>query len=225
MWGRKLKVRCTCHHHRVSFRFPAAFCFKEINLLFQQLIAALTTFLTFLPPPSSYGQPTVWSEFVGLGPVIWRPFRNRGLSLCTLHGVFREFTLEAARSEPDQKSSVLAIMMCQHMAENFDSELARTTKFNECTREFFGDWTTPKFGCAQLDAALVHKGVHILLRVDKLESGSTNSCAYLQNGRSFQEYIKDLVSSRSEEAQSFLSHGAPTFLVCVVGKQISSQCL
>lgn len=69
----------------------------------------------------------------------------------------------------------------------------------------------------KVDRVILEGNVVIALREDKWEAGHGEADVYMQIARDYDLLVQVLLESTEAAAINFLSHGAPCFLICVLG--------
>ncbi|KAG8919148.1 hypothetical protein FRC02_001857 [Tulasnella sp. 418] len=214
-------------------RGEVKYVFDRANELRQEVVllyAPLLQYYNSPPPPSGYAVRTVWPIWQEKNAAIkcLRPTHQQGLPLQILHGVFRQFRLQANGELPATAEAAAAIesasLLCSEMGNSFPDEKARQQRFDECIDSLIGSkkWqrqytinSKNESRTAIVDRCLIMNDVLCIIREDKVEIGEGND-VYMQVSRDFQMYISYLRG----ESSPLLDHGAPTFLVCVFGPLI-----
>ena len=192
-----------------------------------------------LPPPSDFAQPSVWPEAQEGAPILClRPSDARGLPLTTLHHVFRRFQYEISRplamTTETVAVQIAASVLCSRMGEAFDDERSRGKAFDECVSGVLekgeADWELkpyPSGHYGKIDRCIREANVPIALREDKLELGHGGSDAYMKIACCYNLLVGVLTScsAKDSNATNFLTHGAPCFLICLIGTQCCSLIL
>ena len=184
-----------------------------------------------LPAPSDFAQPSVWPEAQEGAPILClRPSDARGLPLTTLHHVFRCFQHEMsgplAMTAETVAVQIAASELCSRMGEPFEDEASRGRAFDECVSGVLekGEadcelkpYLSGHYG--KIDRCIREANIPIALREDKLELGHGGSDAYMQISRCYDLLIRVLtaLSAKNSNASNFLTHGAPCFLICLIG--------
>ena len=205
------------------------------NREFESFAKSISQLLDDLPPP--FALPRGW-RFDQEDSLILclRPGSAGGLPLCTLHDVFRTFQCESsvllsnstATAEPMPTEMVAAhlaaIRLCHHMGDAFDDVHHRAKAFDACVVDLFGKWekvlilnleSFTNYG--KVNRCFRELNVPIVLREDKWEAGHGKADVYLQITYNYSLLVKALTESTETAAINFLSHGAPCFLICVLG--------
>ena len=183
-----------------------------------------------LPAPSDFAQYSVWPDAQKGAPILClRPSNARGLPLITLHDVFLRFQCEMSGSLPTTETVAVQIAawdLCSRMGEAFEDEASRGKAFDECVSGVLekGEVEYPLrptlFGhYGKIDRCIQEANVPIALREDKLEFGHGGSDAYMQIARCY-DLLVGVLTTRSVKdinASNFLAHGAPCFLICLIG--------
>ena len=210
-----------------------------MNIFNQQyaLFATLVGQLYDLPSPSQFAKPSGWSPVENGFPILFlRPGSARSLPLCTLHDVFRKFQCENSVLLPNPTMTVeplptqvlaahiAASRLCHDMGNSFKNEHKRSVAFDSCVVGLFEKWDKEHvlqpekslhFG--KVDRVILEDNVIIALREDKWEAGHGGSDVYMQIARDYDLFVRMLIESTETAAINFLSHGAPCFLICVLG--------
>jgi len=211
----------------------------EFNECFEQFIMLLRQLQNDLPPPSDFAQPSVWPEAQEGAPILClRPSDARGLPLTTLHHVFRRFQYEISRplavTTETVAVQIAASVLCSRMGEAFDDERSRGKAFDECVSGVLekgeADWELkpyPSGHYGKIDRCIREANVPIALREDKLELGHGGSDAYMKIACCYNLLVGVLTScsAKDSNASNFLTHGAPCFLICLIGIQCRSLIL
>ena len=199
------------------------------------LFAKLVSQLYDLPSPSKFGKPSGWSP-VQKSILCLRPGSARGLPLCTLHDVFRKFQCENSVLLPNPMITVepmpaevlaahiAASRLCHDMGDSFKNERKRSVAFDSCVVGLFEKWNKEhvlqpeKSRCfGKADQVILEDNVVIAIREGKWKAGHGGSDVYMQIARDYDLLVRVLVESTETAAINFLSHGAPCFLICVLG--------
>ena len=189
-----------------------------------------------LPAPSDFGQSSFWCKFQEATPILClRPPNARGLPLITLHDVFRSFQLEMSRPVPMTTETVAiqiaASKLCSKMGEAFENEAERGEAFDECVNGLLEKGVAehklqphPASHWGTVDRCILEASIPIALREDKVEFGPGKSDAYMQIARCYDLLVDVLAnnSAKDPNASNFLGHGAPCFLICLIGTQCCS---
>ena len=191
-----------------------------------------------LPEPSDFAWHTVWPEAQKNAPILClRPPNARGLLLITLHDVFLHFQHEISRPLPATETvavQIAALELCSRMGEPFEDEASRSKAFDECVS---GVLEKGEVGCqlkpypsghhGKIDQCIREANIPIALREDKLEYGHGGSDAYMKIACCYNLLVGVLTScsAKDSNASNFLTHGAPCFLICLIGTQHCSLVL
>ena len=191
-----------------------------------------------LPAPSDFAQHTVWPKAQKGAPILClRPPDARGLPLITLHDVFLRFQHEISSSLPTTETvavQVAASDLCCRMGEAFNNEKERSEAFDQCVSGVLEKGEaecqfkpTPFSHYGKVDRCIQEADIPIALREDKLELGYGGSDAYMQIARCYDLVVEVLTncSVKDSNASNFLTHGAPCFLICLIGTQCCSLIL
>jgi len=117
------------------------------------------------------------------------------------------------------------------MGEPFEDEASRSKAFDECVSGVLEKGKverqlkpTPFGHYGKIDRCIQEVDIPIALREDKLELGHGGSDAYMQISRCYDLLIGVLttLSAENSNASNFLTHGAPCFLICLIGTQCCS---
>lgn len=203
------------------------------NRRFESFAKSMSKLLSELPP--SFALPRGWC-FDQEDSTIFclRPGSAGGLPLCILHDVFRTFQCESsvllshstATAEPMPTemaaAHVAAIRLCHHMGDAFEDAHHRSKAFDACVAGLFGEWKkviipSPESNYGKVSRCFLEQNVAIVLREDKWEAGHGKADVYLQITHSYDLLVKVLTKSTETAYINLLSHGAPCFLVCVLG--------
>lgn len=198
---------------------------QELAKLYRLQVELETT----MPPPSSYAKHTVWVDWQTRADAIlcFRPNDKKGIPLCVLDDVFREFQHQATAPLPATTDAAQAMSaafdLCRTMPDNFAEETDRSKAFDKCLEPIFQRdlWRkqvpiTPdeEVHGAVVDRIYALDGVILIIREDKVEPG-TGHDVYMQLVRDYQLFVKE---SR-EQDPTFFERGAPVFLLCLLGKR------
>ena len=192
-----------------------------------------------LPAPSDFGQLSVWPEAQEATPILClRPPNARGLPLTTLHDVFRCFQHETSRPVPTTDETVAvqiaAWNLCSKMGEAFEDEAERGEAFDVCVNGVLEKGKVehklqphPASHWGTIDRCILEANIPIALREDKVEFAEGGSDAYMQIARCYDLVVRVLTNNSGIDpnADHFLSHGAPCFLICLIGTQCRSLIL
>jgi len=146
--------------------------------------------------------------------------------------VFLQFQLEALRplsmTTDTVAAKVAAKDLCYTMGDSFETEEERGIAFDHCVS---GVLEKGKAGYWLSSDSVIHGGkadrciqeakIPIALRQHELEFGSGGADAYIQIARTY-HLLTIVLTDRAKtdiNARSFLAHGAPCFLICLVGTQ------
>ena len=176
------------------------------------------------PSTKSFGARTIWSSYQKTKDGIFclRPPDKTGLPLIILDDVFRVFCLDIDSEPPlhTSESAHAASQLCSSMGRQLN-EANRGKDLEECLKGLLGGgWgkqcNLDKKDSRKQECALEINGRVCLLWQAKSELSSDGD-AYMQVSRAYQMLTEALL----ETDQGLLRLGAPTFLVCVVGKSIA----
>ena len=187
-----------------------------------------------LPSPHEFAIKKVWKEVQAHQSEILcrRPTERTGLPLSTLHDVFRQFqrdvTMPFHPSPDSMPAAHAAKLLVLRMCDAFNNEGSRSSAFNECLRLLFTSdrwisqyWVSPEFEVSRsvIDAAYLFGGemIPFILREDKDEVGSSGDPS-MQLARGYHMFVKTLRDRKVPWALNTLDHGAPTFLISVLGE-------
>ena len=182
-----------------------------------------------LPAPSDFGRHEVWPEAQEGAPIRLRPPNARGLPLTTLHDVFLRFQHEISSTLPTTETvavQIAASELCSRMGEPFEDEASRGRAFDECVSGVLEKGEAdcelklyPSGHHGKIDRCIREANIPIALHEDKLEFGHGGSDAYMQISRCYDLLIGVLttLSAKNSNASNFLTHGAPCFLICLIG--------
>ncbi|KAF8150245.1 hypothetical protein B0H34DRAFT_679126 [Crassisporium funariophilum] len=184
------------------------------------------------PPPSAMAQKDCWMErqqkYDDL--LCMRPTERSGLPIVTLHPAFRNYR-QRLRSKtlvpPDSVALQVAGALCEVMGGYFQHEKARGEKFDQCVEPLLPSWrrtvvtSKSEQTRAEPDRTLDSHGGHrrlfwLSVREDNVELGEAGD-AYMQNSRNYHLYVKSLQEDPHSESVNFLKHGAPMFLLALIG--------
>jgi len=119
---------------------------------------------------------------------------------------------------------IAASRLCHDMGDSFKHERKRSKVFDSCVVGLFEKWDKEyvlqpeKSRCfGEADRVILEDDVVITIREDKWEAGHGGSDVYMQIARDYDLLVRVLVESTETAAINFLSHGAPCFLICVLG--------
>jgi len=191
-----------------------------------------------LPAPSDFAQPSVWPKAQKGTPILClRPPNAIGLPLTTLHDVFLNFQHEISRPLPTTETvavQIAASVLCSRMGEDFEDETSRGEVFDECVSGVLKKGEVdcelkpyPSGHYGKIDRCIREANIPIALREDKLEFGHGGSDAYMKIARCYNLLVGVLTScsAKDSNATNFLTHGAPCFLICLIGTQCCSLIL
>ena len=182
-----------------------------------------------LPAPSDFGQHEVWPEAQEGAPILClRPPNARGLPLTTLHDVFLRFQHEISSTLPTTETvavQIAASELCSRMGEPFEDEASRGRAFDECVSGVLEKGEAdcelklyPSGHHGKIDRCIREANIPIALHEDKLEFGHGGSDAYMQISRCYDLIgVLTTLSAKNSNARNFLTHGAPCFLICLIG--------
>ena len=209
-----------------------------LNERFEKFTRLVRQLQNDLPPPSDFAQPSVWPEAQKDAPILClRPPNARGLPLTTLHHVFLHFQREISRPLPTTETvavQIAASELCSRMGEAFEDERSRSEAFDECVsgvleKGVVEDYlrSSPFGRCGKVDRCIQKANIPIALREDKLEFGHGGSDAYMKIACCYDLVVEVLTScsAKDSNASNFLTHGAPCFLICLIGIQCRSLIL
>jgi len=120
------------------------------------------------------------------------------------------------------------------MGEAFEDERSRSEAFDECVsgvleKGVVEDYlrSSPFGRCGKVDRCIQKANIPIALREDKLEFGHGGSDAYMKIACCYDLVVEVLTScsAKDSNASNFLTHGAPCFLICLIGIQCRSLIL
>lgn len=140
-----------------------------------------------------------------------------------LQDVFSLFD-ETIRTPDAMAARISASKLCYEMGDSFTSEDSRSKSFDDCisgllplsiNQHTLKPQSDLRYGI--VDRAILAEGVVIAIREDKIEPGSGESDVYMQIVRDYDLSVKMLREKDTKVAKRFLAHGAPTFLICVLG--------
>ena len=205
------------------------------NARFKEFIMLVRQLQNDLPAPSDFARHEVWPEAQKDAPILClRPPNARGLPLTTLHHVFLRFQHETSSTLPTTETvavQIAASELCSRMGEPFEDEASRSKAFDECVSGVLEKGEaehqlkpTPFGHYGKIDRCIQEANIPIALREDKLELGHGGSDAYMQISRCYDLLIGVLttLSAENSNASNFLTHGAPCFLICLIGTQCCS---
>lgn len=219
---------------RLLFRIPIHPGMDGFNEGFASFAELMNQLLPKPPPP--FAQPFGWAYDQQDSLILClRPGSARGLPLCMLHDVFRTFQREnsvlfsnSTMTAESMSTEVVAIHLsaiglCRYMGDSFGSAHHRGVLFDACVADLFEKWEqVPIHGPGYITdysevKCLVEQGVKIVLRQDQWEVGHGKADVYMQIAQDYDFLVKALIESTETAAINFLSHGAPCFLICVLG--------
>jgi len=208
---------------------------EDFNECFEKFVMLVRQLLNDLPAPSAFANPSVWRKAQEATPILClRPPNARGLPLTTLHHAFRQFHYESSSPLPTTTETVAvqiaASQLCLRMGEAFNNEAERGEVFDECVDGIlekgeaecrFQPYPTSHYG--KIDRCIREANIPIVLREDKMEFGLGGPDAYMQLARCYDLVVGVLTSSIESDsyANNYLTHGAPCFLICLMGTQCS----
>jgi len=120
------------------------------------------------------------------------------------------------------------------MGEAFEDETSRSEAFDECVSNILEKGvverylrSTPFGRCGKVYRCIREANIPIAIREDKLEFGHGGSDAYMKIARCYDLIVGVLTScsAKDSNASNFLTHGAPCFLICLIGIQCRSLIL
>jgi len=119
---------------------------------------------------------------------------------------------------------IAASRLCHDMGDSFKNERKRSKVFDSCVVGLFEKWDKEhvlqpeKSRCfGKADRVILEDNVVIAIRESKWEAGHEGSDVYMQISWDYDLLVRVLVESTETAAINFLSHGAPCFLICVLG--------
>ena len=219
--------------------------FRSYNVTYETFSSIQKQKLFSLPAPSEFAKN--WSQYQNKFKdrfLCFRPPDSRGLPLCTLHDVFRQYCIAVEKPIPDASETAISALrsaseLCSSMGQSFsskdtdssvtqrtrdDKENARVVAFDKCMHgvlDSFNKFVTLKakteLHSVVVDGALLVLDVPVGLREMKGEPGAGGD-PYMQIVRSYDLSVKVLQGKEDIVAQGFLKEGAPMFLLCVSGK-------
>ena len=202
----------------------------SLNERFEQFIRLVRQLQNDLPAPSDFARRSVWPDAQKDTPILClRPPSARGLPLATMHDVFLCFQHEISRSLPTTETVAVQIAaweLCSRMGGAFEDETSRGEVFDECVSGVLEKGETdcelkphPLSRYGKIDRCIQEADVPIALREDKLEFGQGGSDPYMQIARCYDLVVGVLTdrSTKDINASNFLTHGAPCFLICLIG--------
>ena len=208
------------------------------NARFEKFTKVVRQVQNDLPPPSDFARHSVWPEAQKDAPILClRPPNARGLPLTTLHHVFLHFQREISRPLPTTETvavQIAASVLCSRMGEAFEDETSRGEAFDECVSNILEKGvverylrSTPFGRCSKVYRCIQEANIPIAIREDKLEFGHGGSDAYMKIARCYDLIVGVLTScsAKDSNASNFLTHGAPCFLICLIGIQRRSLIL
>ena len=208
------------------------------NARFEKFTKVVRQVQNDLPPPSDFARHSVWPEAQKDAPILClRPPNARGLPLTTLHHVFLHFQREISRPLPTTETvavQIAASVLCSRMGEAFEDETSRSEAFDECVSNILEKGvverylrSTPFGRCGKVYRCIREANIPIAIREDKLEFGHGGSDAYMKIARCYDLIVGVLTScsAKDSNASNFLTHGAPCFLICLIGIQRRSLIL
>ena len=204
----------------------------SFNTRFEKFITLVRQLQNDLPAPSDFARHEVWPEAQKGAPILClRPSDARGLPLTTLHHVFLRFQREISSSLPTTETvavQIAASELCSRMGEPFEDEASRSKAFDECVSGVLEKGEADcELNYGKIDRCIREANIPIALREDKLDLGHGGSDAYMQIARCY-DLLVGVLTSRSNNysnASNFLAHGAPCFLICLIGTQCCSLIL
>ncbi|KAJ8503374.1 hypothetical protein ONZ45_g10915 [Pleurotus djamor] len=196
---------------------------QDTNALYMQFGEAYKKQKTALLPPSEYAQASNWpsQQRRNRRLLCGRPTRQRGIPLCTLHDVFRQFIIDMDTPLPSNTMATRATRsahaLCSFMGDSFEDDEQCSEEFDGCIGNVFGNWrrghsiSLESESCsAVLGRTLMFMDESILLfREDKKDIG-TGDEVYIQVARDYDMYCKSFTGYHKDI-------GAPAFLLCVTG--------
>ena len=200
-----------------------------LNERFEQFTRVVRQLQDDRPAPSDFARHSVWPEDA---PILCLRLPNaRGLPLTTLHHVFLHFQHEISRPLPTSETMAVQIAaseLCSRMGEAFEDERTRSKAFDECVSGVLEKGVVECYlkptllgRCGKVDRCIEETNIPIALREDKLEFGHGGSDAYMKIARCYDLVVGVLTdrSTKDINASNFLAHGAPCFLICLIGIQ------
>ena len=196
----------------------------SFNTRFEKFITLVRQLQNDLPAPSDFARHEVWPEAQKGAPILClRPSDARGLPLTTLHHVFLRFQREISSSLPTTETvavQIAASELCSRMGEPFEDEASRSKAFDECVSGVLEKGEADcELNYGKIDRCIREANIPIALREDKLEYGHGGSDAYMKIARCYSLLVGVLTScsGKDSNASNFLTHGAPCFLICLIG--------
>ena len=213
---------------------------SDFSILFNTLADSL-------PSPSEFGRPGIWPAAQKGHPILClRPSEAKGLPLSTLHNVFRQFLCDTSHRLAESMTTdeavaarVAAAKLRYLMGDSFENKNERSKALGYCVSGIFPTSTvetqyilTKDSNYNQVDRAILEGGIAVALREDKLEPDSGDSDVYMQIARDYDLFVKILLekadvsveTAEAKKAQNFIDHGAPCFLICVLGMYNAHLC-
>ena len=205
---------------------------NSLNECFEKFIRLVRQLQNDLPVPSDFARHTVWPEAQKDTPILClRPPNARGLPLTTLHDIFLCFQHEISRPLPTTETVAVQIAdweLCSRMGGAFEDETSRGEVFDECVSGVLKKGVverylrpTPFGRYGKVDRCIEEANIPIALREDKLELGHGGSDPYMQIARCYDLVVEVLTVGSTKDsnlnASNFLTHGAPCFLICLIG--------
>ena len=210
----------------------------SFNARFEKFITLVRQLQNDLPAPSDFARHEVWPEAQKGAPILClRPPNARGLPLTTLHHVFLRFQHEISSPLPTTETvavQIAASELCSRMGEPFEDEASRSKAFDECVSGVLEKGEaehqlkpTPFGHYGKIDRCIQEADIPIALREDKLDLGHGGSDVYMQISCCYDLLVGVLItlSAENSNASNFLAHGAPCFLICLIGTQCCSLIL
>jgi len=211
----------------------------SFNKYFEAFIMLVRQLQKDLPVPSDFGQSSVWYKFQEATPILClHPPNARGLPLITLHDVFRCFQHKMSRSVPMMTKTVAvqiaASKLCSKMGEAFKNEAECGGAFDECVNGVLEKGVVehklqphPASHWGTVDWCILEANIPIALCEDKVEFGLRKPDAYMQIAHCYDLLVDVLAnnSAKDPNASNFLGHGAPCFLIYLIGTQCRSLIL
>jgi len=200
----------------------------DFNARFEKFIMLVRQLQNDLPESSDFAWHTVWPEAQKDAPILClRPPNARGLPLITLHDVFLRFQHKISRPLPVTETvavQIAASELCSRMGEAFDECVSGVLEKGEAECQLK---PYPSGHHGKIDRCIPEANIPIALCEDKLEYGHGGSDAYMQISRCYSLLIGVLTSriGKDSNASNFLTHGAPCFLICLIGTQHRSLVL
>ena len=216
---------------------------QKLYHLVQKCIELKAALNDMLPDPSEYAFKDAWRDAQAKKSDILclRPPERTGLPLSTLHDAFRQFERDATipfhlSADSETTSAARAASLLVHeMGNAFDDEMVddeevRSEAIERCLKPVFPYFWSKEIHCQAasqlipnshtIDIATSYRstsGSVTILRVDKDEPGSDGD-PYMQISRGYHMFVEMLKDRGSDEDLNTLAHGAPTFLICFLGK-------